>query len=300
MPIQGYTPNRNLKKIAQGSTDGWDAWYNEALDSLDLPVLMYQITAAQDLAEGDVAAILDDGYGAKKAYPAASGTYTFGDPLGVASASAAAGSPARLVLAGRVQSDGWSFGAADKTAYLSASGTVTTAQTPTKIGYVLSSSAIYFDPSSASGSAGQTNTVAGANGMTNSGTNVNAIVEPVYGSGPGTVCQGDDSRLHNQNTDTYTDSASFEINAFANSARFLTSNLTANRDYTFPDLTTKLVGESAPAAITADHDYSGGTLRVPIVSGAPTGANDEGDLVFDSANDNLYIGLGGTSWKLIA
>ncbi|MGK7346287.1 MAG: hypothetical protein ACNS63_10830 [Candidatus Nitrospinota bacterium M3_3B_026] len=300
MPIQSYTPNRNLRKTAPGSTDGWDAWNNENLDFLDEPSFMYRIAAAEDLAAGQIAVIKDDGTGAKKAYLAASGAYTFADPLGAAVETAAAGDPVRLCLAGRVQSGGWAFGPADKFVYLSASGTVTTTPTPSKLGCVLSSTAIYLDPAGSTGGAGQTNTVSGANGMTNTGNNVDAVIEPVYGTGPGAVCQGDDPRLHTQHTDFGTTYSYFEINYLGNSARLLTTNLTNMRDYTFPDATTKLMGESAAAAVTADHDYSAGTLRLPTIEGAPTGACDPGDIVFDTVNSNLYVGLGGTSWKLIA
>lgn len=296
MPIQGYTPNRNLPKIAAGSTDNWDVWSNQALDTLDEPSLVYKLTAAEDLSKGEVAAVLDDGAGAKKAYLAASGTYTFGDPLGVALDDAAADSPTRLVMSGRVQNNGWSFGPSDKHVYLSASGTVTTVETQTKIGYVLSATAIFFNTGGVSSGGGQTNTVSGSGGLANTGDNVDAVLQPVYGSSAQTVCEGNDSRLHSQNTDTHTDSASFEINAFGNGARLLTTGLTANRDYTFPNANTKLVGEGAAASITSDHDFSSGTLRLPTASGAPTFACDEGDIVYDTSGGALYIGQGGTSW----
>ena len=42
---------------------------------------------------------------------------------------------------------------------------------------------------------GQTDTVAGANGVTNSGDNINAVLEPVYGSTANTVTEGNDARL---------------------------------------------------------------------------------------------------------
>jgi len=42
---------------------------------------------------------------------------------------------------------------------------------------------------------GQTDTVAGSNGITNTGDNVDAVLTPTYGTGAGTICEGDDSRL---------------------------------------------------------------------------------------------------------
>ena len=42
---------------------------------------------------------------------------------------------------------------------------------------------------------GQTDTVAGANGITNSGDNINAVLEPIYGSTANTVTEGNDARL---------------------------------------------------------------------------------------------------------
>ncbi len=51
-------------------------------------------------------------------------------------------------------------------------------------------------------SGGQTNTVAGANGITNTGNNVDATLAPTYGSSANTICQGDDSRLSDARTPT--------------------------------------------------------------------------------------------------
>ncbi|MBI4665369.1 MAG: hypothetical protein HY751_03040 [Nitrospinae bacterium] len=284
MPISGYTPNRALAKILQGSTDNWDAWLNQNFDTLDAPSLIYQITAAENLPAGQVAVIKDDGSGAKKAYLAASGAVTMGDPLGVVNETVSSNSPARLTLAGRVQDNGWNFGPADKHVYLSASGTVTTAQTTTKLGFALSSSAIFFNPQNPSGgSGGQTNTVTGANGVSNTGNNVDAVISPVYGATANTVCQGNDSRLHNQNTDLGTSAASFEINYTGNSARLLTTGLTANRDFTFPDGPTKLVGESVSASITAAHTFAPATAQAPFA----LGANAQGQLVTGLNADKL-------------
>ncbi len=299
MPVQGYTPNRNLIQVAAGSTDNWDVWYNDTLNLLDEPSIVYKITAAENLNQGEIAAILDDGSGAKKAYLAASGTYTFGDPLGLATETVTAGAPVHLALAGRVQHNGWSFGSADKFACLSASGAVTTTQTSVQVGYVLSASAIYFRQGGASSSGGQTDTVAGANGVSNTGDNVDAVLKPTYGSSASTICEGNDSRLHTQNSDQGTSNSFFEINYSANSARMMTTGLNANRDYTFPDATTRLVGETASATITSDHDYSGGMLRLPVSAGVPSGANDEGDIAFDSTNDDLYVGKGGSAWERV-
>ncbi|VAX25964.1 hypothetical protein MNBD_NITROSPINAE02-2074 [hydrothermal vent metagenome] len=146
MPIQGYTPNKNLTKISQGSTDNWDVLANANLDILDEPALKYQIAAQENLSAGDVAAVRDDGFGAKKAYKATSATYTFGEPLGMVTENVSQGSSLSLTLVGKALNSGWTFGGADKYCYLSASGTVTTTQTGLRIGYVLSSTSIYFDP----------------------------------------------------------------------------------------------------------------------------------------------------------
>lgn len=281
MPIQGYTPNKSLVKIAQNSTDNWDVWQNQNLDALDEPVLIYNSAAAESLSAGSVAVIKDDGTGAKKAYLATGAVYVLGDPLGVVLASALAGAPVRLALEGRVQDAAWSFGPADKFVYLSNTGTVTATPTTIKLGYVLSSTAIYFIPPTVSG--GQTDTVSGANGLQNTGNNINAVIAPVYGSALNTVCQGNDARLHSQNTDLGTSAASFEINYAANSARLLTTGLTANRDYTLPDGTTKLVGESSPAAITAQHSFAPVSALAPFT----LGANAQGQLVTGLNADQL-------------
>jgi hypothetical protein len=281
MPIQGYTPNKSLVKVAQNSTDNWDVWQNQNLDTLDEPVLTYNSAAAENLGAVSVAVIKDDGTGAKKAYLATSSAYVAGDPLGVVLAVALAGAPVQLALEGRVQNGAWSFGPADKFVYLSSAGTVTVTPTSVKLGYVLSSTAIYFIPPSAS--SGQTDTVAGANGLQNTGDNINAVIAPVYGSAVGTVCQGNDARLHNQNTDPGTSAASFEINYTGNSARLLTTGLTANRDYTLPNDTTKLVGESSPATITAQHSFAPGAAQAPFA----LGANAQGQRVTGLNADQL-------------
>lgn len=281
MPIQGYTPNKSLVKIAQNSTDNWDAWQNQNLDTLDEPVLTYNSAAAENLAAFDVAVIKDDGTGAKKSYLANSAAYVFGDPLGVVLAQALAGEPVRLALEGRVQDGAWSFGPSDKFVYLSSAGAITVTPTGVKVGYVLSATAIYFIPPIVSG--GQTDTVTASNGLQNTGDNVNAVIAPVYGSSANTVCQGNDARLHNQNSDAGTSAVSFEINYTGNSARLLTTGLTANRDYTLPDATTKLVGESSPAAITAQHSFSPASAQAPFT----LGANAQGQVVTGLNADQL-------------
>lgn len=47
----------------------------------------------------------------------------------------------------------------------------------------------------AGGGGGQTDTVVGSNGITNTGDNVDAVITPTYGSSSDTICQGNDSRL---------------------------------------------------------------------------------------------------------
>lgn len=49
---------------------------------------------------------------------------------------------------------------------------------------------------------GQTNTVTGANGITNTGDNVDAVLAPTYGSAANTVCQGNDARLSDERDPT--------------------------------------------------------------------------------------------------
>lgn len=48
------------------------------------------------------------------------------------------------------------------------------------------------------GGGGQTNTVAGANGIINTGDNVNAVLEPTYGTGANTITEGNDARLSDE------------------------------------------------------------------------------------------------------
>lgn len=54
------------------------------------------------------------------------------------------------------------------------------------------------------GGGGQTNTVGGTNGITNTGDDVNALLAPTYGTTGGTICQGNDSRLSDSRTPTGT------------------------------------------------------------------------------------------------
>jgi hypothetical protein len=50
------------------------------------------------------------------------------------------------------------------------------------------------------GGGGQTNTVVGATGITNTGDNADAVLAPTYGSAPSTICQGNDARLTDART----------------------------------------------------------------------------------------------------
>jgi len=49
----------------------------------------------------------------------------------------------------------------------------------------------------ATGTGGATNTVAGGTGITNTGDNVNAVLEPTYGATANTIAEGDDTRIVN-------------------------------------------------------------------------------------------------------
>lgn len=49
---------------------------------------------------------------------------------------------------------------------------------------------------------GQTNTVSGANGIVNTGDDIDAVLEPTYGSASSTICEGDDPRLSDSRTPT--------------------------------------------------------------------------------------------------
>ena len=198
MPLSGYTTNKNLAKIAAGSTDNWDVWLNGDLDILDEPSIMYQVSAAENIAAGEVAVIKDDGTGAKRAYLATSANYTFGDPVGMASESVTAPAPVRLVLAGRVSDNGYSFGIADAFCYLSSTGTVTTTATNTKLGFVLSATSFYVIPTGV----GKTDSVVGANGAVNTGDNVAAVIEPVYGASSNTVAEGNHAHTFPALTDS--------------------------------------------------------------------------------------------------
>ena len=198
MPLSGYTTNKNLAKIAAGSTDNWDVWLNGDLDILDEPSIMYQVAAAENIAAGEVAVIKDDGTGAKRAYLATSANYTFGDPVGMATESVTAPAPVRLVMAGRVSDTGYSFGIADAFCYLSSTGTVTTTESPTKLGFVLSTTSFYVIPTGV----GKTDSVVGANGAVNTGDNVAAVIEPVYGASSNTVAEGNHAHTFPALTDS--------------------------------------------------------------------------------------------------
>lgn len=283
MPIQGYTPNRNLIKIEPGSVDYGD-WVNQNADTLDTPVLIYQITAAEAITAGQIAVIKDDGAGVKKAYLATSANYTTGDPLGAATETATAGTMIRLALCGKTSSAAYAFGTGENFVYLADTGDVTTTPTATKIGYAISSTSFYFSTgASSSGASGQTNTVTAQNGLQNTGDNVNATLSPIYGTTANTICAGNDSRLHTPWTDPGTTATSFEINYTANSANLMTTGLTANRNYTFPDATTKLLGEGYPATVTAQYSFSPATAQAPFT----LGANAQGQLVTGFNADKL-------------
>lgn len=57
-------------------------------------------------------------------------------------------------------------------------------------------------PEAPGGPGGQTDTVAGATGITNTGDNVNAVLAPTYGALANTICEGNDARLSDARTPT--------------------------------------------------------------------------------------------------
>jgi hypothetical protein len=69
------------------------------------------------------------------------------------------------------------------------------------------SAAVWTETTAGAAGGGQTDTVAGSNGITNTGDNVDAVLAPTYGSSANTICQGNDSRLNGPSSDIATATA---------------------------------------------------------------------------------------------
>ena len=76
--------------------------------------------------------------------------------------------------------------------------------------------------------------------------------EPVVGTNTDTDVADAVSKKHTQNTDTGTTATSFKINTGGSEADLQTTGLTADRDYTFPDIDTMLAGSVLLAQNTCE------------------------------------------------
>ena len=88
------------------------------------------------------------------------------------------------------------------------------------------------------------------------------------GTSAGQLAIGDHthSDLHTQNTDTGTDSTTFEINNGGSGAILSTTGLTADRTLTFPDASVKLQAEVYDAVVGSGQEYT--TLGAAATAGA--------------------------------
>ena len=76
--------------------------------------------------------------------------------------------------------------------------------------------------------------------------------EPVVGTNTDTDVADAVSKKHTQNTDTGTTATSFKINTGGSEADLQTTGLTADRDYTLPDIDTMLAGSVLLAQNTCE------------------------------------------------
>jgi hypothetical protein len=130
------------------------------------------------------------------------------------------------------------------------------------------------------GSGGQTNTVAGATGITNTGTNVDAVLAPTYGSTANTICQGNDSRLSDSRTPT--SHASSHKSAGGDSIKL--DELAAPTDVTTLDSTTSAHGLLPK--------LGGGTTNFLRADGAWAAPPGGGGSTYNQETNYLTVGSG--------
>jgi len=149
------------------------------------------------------------------------------------------------------------------------------------------------------GSGGQTDTVAGQNGCSNTGDNVDAMIEPTYGSTTNTVCEGNDSRLSDSRTPTA--HALDDVTLHSATTDITTHDATTAKHGLLPKL-----GGGTTNFLRAD-----GTWASPPGGASPL--TTKGDLYgFDTGDNRLPIGTDdyvltadstadlGVAWKAVA
>jgi hypothetical protein len=139
------------------------------------------------------------------------------------------------------------------------------------------------------GGGGQTDTVAGANGITNTGDNVDAVLEPTYGSTANTVCQGNDSRL----SDARTPTAHAASHQFGGGDAIKLDDLDAPEDNT--DLNATISAHGLLPKLgggTTNFLRADGTWATP---GGSSPLTTKGDLHgFDTGDARIPVGANGT------
>ena len=88
--------------------------------------------------------------------------------------------------------------------------------------------------------------------LTNKTLTTPKINEAVNLSATSTQLDDAVSKKHTQNTDTGTTAASFKINSAGNDVELLSTGLTGDRDYVFPDIDTMLAGSVLVAQNSID------------------------------------------------
>jgi hypothetical protein len=136
---------------------------------------------------------------------------------------------------------------------------------------------------------GQTNTVAGSNGITNTGDNVDATLTPTYGSSANTICQGNDSRLSDSRTPTN----------HASNHQFGGGDAIRLDDLNTPEDNTDLNSTTAAHGLlpklgggTTNFLRADGTWNAPPGSASPL--TTKGDLYgYDTADARIPVGTNG-------
>lgn len=137
---------------------------------------------------------------------------------------------------------------------------------------------------------GQTNTVAGATGITNTGDNIDAVLAPTYGSSASTICEGNDARLSDARTPTV--HATTHQSGGSDSIKL--DDLAAPDDNTDLNATTSAHGLLPKGSGIATEFLNGNLAWATPAGGGGSPLTTKGDLfTYDTGDQRLAVGTNG-------